>query len=371
MFLYDPLTMIALFVAYIVGFIVLQLIAMKIAPRVASSLSGRFSLYSAMALTALIIVVGGGIAIYLIYMATLNLGYSLSLGYLVVFIIVINIITYVLSPWMINLMYGARPDPELQRLVDEAARRAGLSNPPKAVVVEGPPNAFAYGNFLSGKYVAVSTEMLRITDKEELMAVIGHELGHHKHKDTVILLLLGIVPSILYYLGVSLIRIGLWTGGSRDRDREGGGGLYLALLGIAAVILILIIQVIVLAFSRLREYYADAHGAKIAGSRNMQRALAKLHLYYEAYEGPKLQVENSKLRTLFIYALTETLAHPFYVYYEPRRRKRRVSWENIDYVIETLKKKPVDPSQEIFSSHPPIPKRLRFLDKLRLSEINP
>ncbi len=365
-FLYDPKTLTALLVAYVVGFAAVTILASKIAPRVASRISGRFNLYTSMTITGIAIFIGSLAAVYVIYYVLAALDILVSVEALLFFIVVMNLSTWLLSPWLIKLLYGARPDEYLQGVVDRVARRAGMK-PPRAVVVSGPPNAFAFGNTLSGRYVAVTDSLLGMVNESELEAVIGHELGHHKHRDNALMLLFGIFPSIIYFLGVMLIRAGIWSSVSRlsgRRDSGGGGGLLLVLVGIFAVLVSIVIQILVLAFSRLREYYADAHGAYVAGARQMQRALAKLHLYYESNSDVKPVVQQSKLRTLFIYALTDAVAEPLIPYHYGYRRFR----ESIDHVIETLKHAEVNPSAEVFMSHPPIPKRLRFLDRIEVRE---
>jgi len=361
--LYDPFTMTALFIAYIVSYIALFLFAAAVAPRVASKLSNRFSLYGSMAIAMLSIVVGGFGAIYIIALLITEVGgftYEFLLS-LILFLLIINAITYLLSPYMINIFYGARASPELQQIVNDVSMRAGFSKPPKAVIVDGPPNAFAYGNFLSGRYIAVTTGMLDLVDKGELEAVIGHELGHHKHRDGVILLLLGLFPSVLYYLGFFLVRIGLVGGSSSRERRDSGGGLILLIAGLAAIVFSVILQILVLAFSRLREYYADAHGVYVAGPRNMQRSLAKLHIYYNRFKDARWYLSNSKLKTLFIYAFTEAYASPYVSHY----------YDDVDRVIEKLKRENVTSSAEIFMSHPPIPKRIAFIDRVVAENIMP
>ena len=354
---YDPFTLALLSVGYVLGWLALLFLASRVAPRIAASAAGRLGLHAAMLLTAAVIVAGGGLAIYGIYAAAAARGYQLSLEAMVAVVAFLNLLSYLAAPFMINLSMGARPSPELQRIVDEVAARAGMK-PPRAVLVEGPPNAFAYGNFLTGRYVAVSRSLYEMLPREELEAVVGHELGHHRHRDVVIIMLLGLVPSILYYLGVSLVHAALWGGYSGDRE-ERGGGLYLAALGLASIVLSFLMQAAVLAFSRLREYYADAHGALVAGARSMQRALARLHLYYS---NPRARAELDRaagLRALFIYALVEAVAQPFYSPWGSR------GWgADIDAVVEELKRAPVNPVEEVLSDHPPIPKRLRFLDQV-------
>jgi heat shock protein HtpX len=355
----------AMIIAYAIGFIALMILAGLIAPKVARKLTNRFSLYTSMYLAGALAVLTGIAGLVLIFTAVAEVaGFVASTLYIAgyaVFILIINLLSYLFSPLMINLAYEAEPDERLQGIVNRVAERAGFRKPPKAVVVRGPPNAFAYGNLLFGKYVAVSREMLRITNREELEAVIGHELGHHKHRDNALMLFMGIFPSLIYYLGTALIRAGILSSALRlsSRDRRGNGGVFFILIGIAAVVLSFIVQILVLAFSRLREYYADAHGAKVSSPRSMQRALAKLHIYYENYEIGYDELSNSKLKTLFIYALTEAFANPFYHYMPPPPRDFNV---DVDQVIEELKRKEEGGIREIMSTHPPIPKRLRFLD---------
>ncbi|MEM0505866.1 MAG: M48 family metalloprotease [Thermosphaera sp.] len=363
MLFYDVPLFLAMIIAYAIGFVALMLLAGLIAPKVARRLTNKFSLYTSMYLAGFIAVFTGVAGLALISIALADvLGTIVTAAFIIglaLFILIINVFSYLFSPLMINLAYRATPDNQLQEIVNRVAGKAGFKKPPKAVVVRGPPNAFAYGNPIFGKYVAVSSEMLRITNREELEAVIGHELGHHKHRDNAIMLFMGIFPSIIYYLGVMLIRLGIISGASRlSRDRRSNGGVFFILIGIAAVILSFIVQVLVLAFSRLREYYADAHGAKVSSPRNMQRALAKLHLYYEYNDVGYERLSNSKLKALFIYALSEAFANPFYHYIPPPRDFN----VDVDQAIEELKKKEESGFKEIMSTHPPIPKRLRFLD---------
>lgn len=334
---------------YIVGYIFMLIIAATIAPKVAKSISGRFTLYGAMALTAVLVVLTTAFIIYLFVIVALPhmgaYGLSFLLG-LIFFVVLMNIITYFASPYLINLSYGARPDPRLQQIVDEVAARLGAPFKLKAVVVDGPPNAFAYGNFLTGRYVAVTSSMLALTDRRELEAVIGHEIGHHLHRDNAIMLLFGILPSIVYYLGVTAVHMAMASSGNR-----GGNPAILAAVGIAAVIVSILIQLLVLAFSRLREYYADTAGAKAAGKEAMQFALAKIHKFYFTNPEAHEVVRDSKFRALFIYALVNAVANPF------------VSVTRSD--LEEIKRSSYSVFQEIFSTHPPIPKRLKFLDELQ------
>jgi len=330
--IFDPLY----FMLATIGYFVMLFLASTVAPAVAKRVSGRFSLYTSMALLAILILFVSSAIIYLILTIA---GIYISIVGLIIFLIVVNLLMYIASPFIINLSYSAKPDPYLQTIVDRVAMRLGIE-PPKAVVVRSPPNAFAYGNFLTGRYVAVADSLLEMLNEDELEAVIGHELGHHKHKDNVVMLLFGLLPSIIFYLGYSLIY------SSFDDDRRGN---QLALLGIAAVIVSFLVQILVLAFSRLREYYADFEGTLVAGKEAMQRSLAKIHLFYERYPSFMREIADSKFKTLFIYAFVNAVAEPI----------TRME-------IEMLKNRPVSPIEEFLSTHPPIPKRLRFIESIEL-----
>lgn len=331
MFFFDPIYMLLA----MLGYVVMLMLASTIAPKVAGRISGKFSLSTSMVLLAFLIL---SISTAMIYIILSIAGYYVSFYGLIIFLIAINLLMYLISPFVINATYGAKKNEELQMVVNSVARRLNIKAP-KAVVVSSPPNAFAYGNILTGKYVAVSDSLAKMLDRDELEAVIGHELGHHKHRDNLVMLLFGLLPSVIFYFGYALIHASF-----RD-DRR---GMQLAAVGFAAVIISFIVQILVLAFSRLREYYADFEGVKATSKESMQRSLAKIHLFYNRYPSYADVVAESKLKTLFIYALVNAVAEPV---------------SRID--IERLKKEKVSPLQEFLSTHPPIPKRLRFIDSIR------
>ncbi len=317
----------------ILGYFIMFALASLIAPKVAGRLSGKFSLYTSMTLLLILILF---ISASVIYAVLFYVGVSISLTALIAFLLAINIIIYLISPYMINLSYRAKRSEELQRIVDEVAMRHGIKSKFKAVVVKSPPNAFAYGNFLSGKFVAVSDSMLRLLSEEELKGVIGHEIGHHKHKDSAIMLLMGLLPSLIFYLGYALIHSSF---GDDRNSRQ------IAIAGVVAVLVSFIVQILVLAFSRLREYYADFEGVRVVGKTPMQTALAKIHAFYKSVPRAYDEVSKSSFKALFIYAFTSSVANPY-----------------ID--LESIKRERINPVEEFLSTHPPLPKRLRFIDSL-------
>jgi len=279
-------------------------------------------------------VIGGALLVFAGLSSLLGAELTMQLGFTaLLFALVPSLFSWLLSPLLINLIYGCKPDPVLQEIVNRVAARAGMK-PPKAMIARmREPNAFAYSSPLFGRYVAVTEGMLQLARGEELEAVIGHELGHHKHRDNAVMLIFGLVPSIIYFLGRYLTYAGFYSSSYRydgDRNRRGGGGI-LILAGIALMAVSVVMQLVVLALSRLREHFADAHGAKVSSPDAMIAALEGLDSFYSRYRVARARVNASKMKMLFIYAL----ADPF------------VGLE------------------ELFASHPPIPKRIAFLRALK------
>lgn len=280
-------------------------------------------------------VIGGWVLVLALLSALLDLGLVSQLTLLsLVYAAIPSLFSWLLSPVLINLIYGCRPDPSIQEIVNRVAAKAGMK-PPKAMIARmREPNAFAYSSPMLGSYVAVTEGMLQISGVEELEAVIGHELGHHKHRDNTVMLVFGLLPSVIYFLGRYLMYVGMYSRYYYDGDRRSRGNessfLFL-LAGMALMAVSVLIQLGVLALSRLREFYADAHGAKVTTPDSMIKALRSLNSFYSRYKAAKAKVDSSKLKMLFIYALTD----PY------------VSFE------------------ELLSTHPPIEKRIAFLSTLK------
>lgn len=165
--------------------------------------------------------------------------------------------------------------PMLYAMVKDLAHNAGVPMPKVCVVPEAAPNAFATGRNPEHAVVAVTEGILRILSPDELRGVIAHEIGHIVNRDILIQSMVGVMATVVMYLGNMLQWAAIFGGGrSSDSDNGGAGFLGSMLLAILAPIAAAMVQ---FGISRSREYLADEAGARISGSpRSLASALAKL-----------------------------------------------------------------------------------------------
>jgi heat shock protein HtpX len=202
--------------------------------------------------------------------------------YAFIFAALMNFFSYWFSDKIVLRMYGAREvsqseAPELYGIVAELTSKASLPMPKVYIMENDTPNAFATGRNPEHAAVAVTSGIMRILSKEELMGVIGHELSHILHRDILISTIAATMAGAISILA-TMARWGALFGGFRSDDEEGGGGgniLVVLLVSIFASIAAMLIQ---LAISRSREYLADEGGAHLANPLSLARALEKLEV---------------------------------------------------------------------------------------------
>ncbi len=199
-----------------------------------------------------------------------------------------SIISLFMSKWSAKRMVGARvitdpTDPTERWLVDTVRRqagRAGIGMPEVAVYDAPDVNAFATGWNRNAALVAVSSGLLRNMSRDEIEAVLAHEVSHIANGDMVTLALIqGVVNTFVIFFaklfGILVDRVLLkQTGNGR------GPGAFVAEI-VAQVVLGVLASIIVRWFSRQREFRADAGGASLAGRSKMIAALQKLKINQE------------------------------------------------------------------------------------------
>ncbi len=187
----------------------------------------------------------------------------------------INFWAYWFSDKVVLRLYRAqevdeRTAPQLYLTVKSLAQSAGLPMPRVYLIDEAQPNAFATGRNPDHAAVAATTGILQLLNARELRAVLGHELTHVKHRDT---LTSTITASIAGAIS-TLAQFGMFFGG---RDNDNRNPVLAVLVLILAPIAAMLIQ---LAISRAREFEADRGGAEISGDpRALADALAKIERY--------------------------------------------------------------------------------------------
>lgn len=192
-----------------------------------------------------------------------------------------NFASYWWSDKIVLRMYGAQEidpgqAPELFQMVQQLAQRGGLPMPRVYIIPEETPNAFATGRDPQHAAVAVTEGIMRLLDREELAGVLGHELGHIRSRDTLIMTVAATLAGALSHLA-SMAMWGAMLGGRSSDDEEGssplGGILGIVIAPIAA-------SLIQMAISRSREFVADEQGARMCGNpMALARALRKIETW--------------------------------------------------------------------------------------------
>ena len=211
---------------------------------------------------------------------------GINIGELLVFSAVVgftgSIISLLISKPMAKWSTGARviDNPSnstelwLVNTVRALSEKAGIGMP-EVAVYEGEPNAFATGAFKNSALVAVSTGLLSSMQRDEVEAVLGHEVAHIANGDMVTLTLIqGVVNTFVVFMARV---VGFFVDRVLLRNERGLGIGYMAAVFIGEIVFGLLASIIVAWFSRQREFRADAGAAKYLGSPvPMQRALARL-----------------------------------------------------------------------------------------------
>ena len=220
-------------------------------------------------------------------------------------------------------MSGAKPiseeeAPRLYQMVRELCTRADLPMPALYMIPQDQPNAFATGRNPKHAAVAVTRGITQLLSEDELRGVVAHELAHVKHRDILIQSVAATIGAAITYLGYML----MWFG-----DDESPLGL----IGSLAMVLLAPIAatIIQLSISRQREYAADAGGAAICGNpESLASALLRLE-------------EGAKAMPMRVNQAAEPL-----------------------YIVKPFSAKGL---AGLFSTHPPIPERVRRLRQMRPS----
>ena len=198
-----------------------------------------------------------------------------------------------ISKWSAKKMSGAvtiehpkTPDEIwLVNIVKKQSEAVGIQMPEVAIFQSPMVNAFATGMSRNSSLVAVSSGLLEMMTKDEAEAVIGHEISHVANGDMVTLTLIqGVVNTfVLFFSRV----IGYTVDKVVFKTRQGTGPAFFITMIIAEILLGILASIVVMWFSRQREYRADAGGGQLAGTQKMIAALQRLKVQHEGSALPK------------------------------------------------------------------------------------
>jgi heat shock protein HtpX len=275
---------------------------------------------------------------------------------------------YLIGPSLVQLMMrvkwvSEREEPQLHQMVRELAERASIPKPRVGISELAIPNAFAFGKTLRDGRVCVTRGIQRLLNKDQLKAVLGHEISHLKNRDMMIITLLSVIPLMLYWLAWST----LW-GGMFGRRREAGG--YSALIGLGAMLLYFITNLLVLYGSRIREYYADRGSVKL-GNSPQHLATALYRLVYSSAQlrrDPRVKQELQRVEGVKAFFLNDVSRAQNEIR-ELKEIDKDLSgtidpYELAELRLKRVKLRGIEKIMELFTTHPNMLKRIKSLAHL-------
>ena len=220
---------------------------------------------------------------------------------------------------------------ELHQVVENLAITAGLPKPRVFIMDDPQPNAFATGRDKNHAVIVVTTGLLQMMDRSELEGVVAHELSHVGNRDILVMTAAVVLVGVISVLANIFIRLSFFGGFGGGNNRNNANVIVL-IFGVIAIILAPIAATLIeLAISRRREYLADASGALLTRyPEGLESALQKLG----TYQAP---LKTASTTTAHMYITNPYGAHP------------AGKW-----------------IQNLFSTHPPIEKRIEALEGMKV-----
>ena len=264
--------------------------------------------------------------LYLVFM-TILLAFGAGLWLIVILAVGMGLVQYFFSDKLVLWSTRARileddEYPELHRTVEKLCKEADLPIPKIAIMQSPVPNAFATGRSPKHAVVACTDSIMRLLNKEELEAVLAHELSHVKNRDILTMTMASFIAMIASMIMQSFFFSALFGG----RDREGGGTI---IVWIVSIVVYAVSTLLILALSRYREFAADRGSAYITRNpRALISALSKI---------------SGRMDVV------------------PAEAKVKIEGANAFFIIPVLSGNTI---MELFSTHPPLEKRIASLEAI-------
>jgi heat shock protein HtpX len=264
-------------------------------------------------------------ALYVVFFLVLLKLFSLSLGAVIVIMAGLAFLQYFTSDKIALRASGAKivdrdQAPELHDMVERLSAMADIPKPRVAVIDTDVPNAFATGRSPKKAVVAVTRGLWQRLEPREVEGVLAHELAHVQHRDVAIMT----IASFFSMVAAMLMRFGLYAGMFSGGNRDSNSTPVWMIMFLVSLLTYVISYVLLMALSRYREFAADRGAALITGApENLMSALQKI---------------ASRMTQI------------------PQRDLREAAGMNAFFIMPTVK--------EVFSTHPPLEKRLARLAQI-------
>ena len=244
--------------------------------------------------------------------------------------------------------------PWLQDTVKEICISNRVPVPKIAIVRSGGPNAFVFGRTPNSATLAVTTGLLDRLTKNEVRAVVAHEVGHIKHKDMIVMTLVSVVPVLAYFVARFMI--------FAPKDRDRGKGSAAIVVGVTAFAIYFISNLLVLALSRMREFHSDKFAGMNVKPTLLASALAKI-TYGLSLDKTKT---NSAARSFFIADPVSSVKEVSAL--SSHYKDLKLTDDELKDAMKWEKKNPLMKFGEIFRTHPLTYKRIAALMELEKSQ---
>jgi heat shock protein HtpX len=267
--------------------------------------------------------------LFILYLVFMTILYMFGAGFqwIVLLAVGMGLIQYFFSDKLVLWSTGARilekdEYPELHQTVEKLCKEADLPLPKIAIMQSPVPNAFATGRSPKHAVVACTDSIMRLLNKEELEAVLAHELSHVKNRDILTMTMASFIAMIASMIMQSFFFSAVLGG----RNREGGGTI---IIWIVSIVIYAVSTLLILALSRYREFAADRGSALITKNpKALMSALSKISGRMDAV---------------------------------PPEAKAKVEAANAFFIIPAISGRSF---MELLSTHPPLEKRIANLEKI-------
>lgn len=248
--------------------------------------------------------------------------------------------------WSTNMRPLERDEfPWIEQTVQDICFKNKVTVPKITIANTGMPNAFVFGRTSKSATLTITRGLLNTLHPDEVKGVIAHEIGHIKHNDMVVMTIVSVIPTIAYFIAISTMF---------NRSRNQGGAA--VLIGIGAFAVYFVTNLLILYFSRLREYYADNFAGNQVRPTLLANGLAKITY------GLSLQKQEAQSSTLRSFYAVDPVASSYEVSkFSSFYADQNISKEEVEKAMDWERKSSFSKFGEIFRTHPLTFKRIEKL----------